>query len=607
MTKSLLMLSCLLQLWLLPPGIAAELTADQEKQLFSRAALYARQPHQMLTARKMFLELVTARPQNTLYFKMYADLLLQLGDFETAGSETRGFLDRLPQNEAHLADRIELLALLSEISYRSGDEVQSEVFQQEARHLARTNVRLLEPLLASLARLKQEDKLLAVITQERRQRNNPDLWIIQAGDSYLRQEKWLDAFQEYQRGFTGSGTAVSTLRQRIVALPLAGELLQSAVNWGESNTDSVPITRTLGQWLVRQRQFERAVPFYLQLDRLTGSEGESILHLGQLLVKEQAWRLALSLLQEHLHDHPHHPRSYERAIMIALCQRADGEAATAVATLSALLSETSDRNQLSSLQIQIGDIMVDDLQDPVAALSWYEQVDGPGNWLSTAYQKRVKTHLIMGALEAAQDLNLAALNRFRYDQQIRYQLLFQQASLYYYAADFERCRGLLDSLAANNFSQATYNDIIRQIRLLSDGGTDEVLIRLASAELAILQHRPQEASPVLLQLLHDSADGTVLLRVTELLTTAPLMRDYISTDRLEAALSDIATRLPELIQLDEILYRRDQLLAVALEQPAAALPGWEQFLVDYPRSPRVDEVRARVRRFEQRSNREEVE
>ncbi len=591
----LLLLLTLLQFHITPEGLANELTQAEEKKLFSRASQYARQPRQLEYACRLFEQLTTARPDKLLYIRMHTQLLLQLGDYEKAGRLARAYRDRLPQTDANLGSRIEVLALLSEISHRSGDGVQADFFQQRARQLTGENSHLLTPLLNSLARLKQEERLLTIITEERHQRHNNDLWILEAGDSYMRQQKWQAAFEEYQRGFGVQSVPESNLRARILRLPLTGPLLQEALKWGEKHSDSLPITRTTGEWLVRQQQYEEAVPFYLRLDHLNNDRGRALLRLSELLVKEESWQLALTLLLKHEELHLQHDRAMDRSILVASCQRETNQPQQAIETLSALLQITTDRNQLSRLVITIGDIQLYDIADPGSALVWYEKVDGPGTWLATAYQKRVKTHLILNQFDAARDLNIQAIDHFRFDRKIKRQLDFQQVTIRYFSMDFAGCRAMLDSLVEHDFSSSIYNDILKKIRLLSSAKDTTDLKHLAEAELLLLQGKQEAAARMLLQLLENSDSGELLLHATYLLTETGMVQSNSDSDYLADLLSDIALRLPDLAQLDEISYCRDLLLDRKPQNDVIATAGWEQFLLDYPRSPRIDEVRARVR------------
>ena len=284
--------------------------------------------------------------------------------------------------------------------------------------------------------------------------------------------------------------------------------------------------------------------------------------------------------------------------MIATCQRETNRPRPAIVTLTDLLHHTDDRNQLSRLQLMIGDIQLNDLSDPGGALEWYEQVDGPGTWLATAYQKRVKTHLILDQFDAARELNASALDHFRFDQRIKRQLDFQLASLLYFSLDFDRCQALLDSLAEHDFIGSTYNDILRKMRLLSSAQDKSDLQQLAEAELYLLQRKDDAASEILLQLLQNSDNGEILLHATTLLTESTNPQTRVSTAELTDLLSTVILRLPDLIQLDEISYQRDLLLDQKPHNSGEATAGWEQFLLDYPRSPRADRVRTRVRAME---------
>jgi hypothetical protein len=594
----LLLLLTFLQFHFTPVSLATELTQDQERKLFSRASLYARQPHQLEYACKLFEQLTAARPDNLLYIRLHTQVLLQLGSYEEAAGLARAFQDRLPQTDANLGQRIEILALLSQISHRSGDGVQAAFFQQRARQLVGENSQLLLPLLHSLAQMKQEEQLLTIILEERRQRRNDDLWILEAGDSYLRQQKWQAAFDEYKRGFSAEEILESRLRQRILTIPLVDGLLNVALKWGERNSESLQITRTTAEWLVRQRQYTEAVPFYLRLDHLNNDDGKALLKLSELLVKEESWGLALTLLQEHEDLHQQHERNMERSLMITTCQRETNQPQAAIASLTALLRQTTDRNHLSRLQITMGDIYLIDMSDPAGALEWYNQVDGPGTWLATAYQKRVKTHLILDQFKTARDLNKQALDHFRFDQRISRQLRFQQVSLLYYSTDFAHCRTLLDSLAEHDFGSSIYNDILSKILLLDKAQDSADLEQLAHAELYLLQGKSETAAGMLLQLLQTSDNGEILLQASTLMTETTSLSSEAGIDNLSDLLSTVAIRLPDLIQLDEISYQRDLLIEREQVNPGVLTTGWEQFLLNYPRSPRADEVRARVRAME---------
>jgi len=592
----LLFCFCLLQI---TAALAADksLTPTAEKQLFTRATRYAAQPHRLETAAKLFDQLVSARPDNLLYLRLYSGLLLQLGDYERAGSLCREFLTRLPPGEKHASDRVELFALMSEVSFYTGDEIQAEFFRQEALRQVDDRPLLLLPLIISLGRLKQEEQLLEIIGGERRRHGDDLLWHLQAGDSYQRQGDWLAAFQEYIRGYADSRARERTLRNRIIELPLTGELLTAAQDWGRANPDSEPIVRTLSQWFVHQGLLSEAVPYYLELDQIAGSTGKELMHLGGVLVKEKAWPLALTLLREHQQNHPHSRQAFERSLLLATCLQATGEFQAAVDLLQELLPATKDRNQRSNLRIVIGDILAQDLRDPRGALSWYEAVDGPGSWLASAYLRRATALLQLNEITAARELNHEALLHFGYDKRLRAQLQFQEAGLHYFAGDFERSSTLLDTLAADNFEQPHYNNLIRLSQLLKSGDPEE-LSRLAAAELAALQGAEADALAAWLELLAVSPEGEVLLRAVYSLSELSDLTGAIDADSLAQVIETAAARVPDAIQLDELLFMRDQLLADRFQRPATALPGWERFLVDYPRSPRADAVRAQIRRYE---------
>jgi hypothetical protein len=136
------------------------------------------------------------------------------------------------------------------------------------------------------------------------------------------------------------------------------------------------------------------------------------------------------------------------------------------------------------------------------------------------------------------------------------------------------------------------------MRLLSSAQDKSDLQQLAEAELYLLQRQDNAASEILLQLLQNSDNGEILLHATTLLTESTNPQTRVSTAELTDLLSTVILRLPDLIQLDEISYQRDLLLDQKPHNSGEATAGWEQFLLDYPRSPRADRVRTRVRAME---------
>ncbi|MCK4966953.1 tetratricopeptide repeat protein, partial [bacterium] len=172
--------------------------------------------------------------------------------------------------------------------------------------------------------------------------------------------------------------------------------------------------------------------------------------------------------------------------------------------------------------------------------------------------------------------------------------LFKKARVYYYRGNFDEAKDIAQGIIMKQSPKVVIDNDILDFIMFIEGNTEENLEALslyAKAELLARQRKYSEAVQTLKEL-----SGTDY-KITDdaLFMTGKLtgdMGDYAEAVRV---FREIIDRFPDGPKADESQLRIGELYEQCIGDFASAEKEYEQFLINYPQSIFVDEVRKRMR------------
>jgi outer membrane protein assembly factor BamD (BamD/ComL family) len=261
------------------------------------------------------------------------------------------------------------------------------------------------------------------------------------------------------------------------------------------------------------------------------------------------------------------------------------------------LQKHSKSRAIDEVKFRIANIQLEHEKQPDQAIVLYKEL-----WGKLSIPWRPNVGLKIGDCYAWMDDYAAAIKAWREVVRLSSQkqlsedgaqAFFRMARANFWRDSISAAQDILDSIMDGNPTSPTFNDAVLYSALLDDGGVYKAVRAFATGDLGMFKNDFLPAA-------ENFATAADLLKSSKVAQwcryqQALALRAAGKPSEAVAVLDTFITSYPTSVDLDRSVYMRAVIQLEDLNEDAAALEALQKFLIDYPRSPYLEQARRKAR------------
>ncbi|MDZ7260719.1 MAG: tetratricopeptide repeat protein [candidate division KSB1 bacterium] len=566
-------------------------------------------------ALEIYRSLFNRNPQNATIYEGLKRNLLRLKLYDEAISIT----------ESRLKDRYDfrLQIDLAEIYYKSGRTEEAlrlwnEVIQNQPR-----DINVYREVANRLLNNGLFDEAVKVYQKGREKVNNPDVFTLELANLYTIRMDYRNAVLEYLKYLKQNPDQLAFVEARIASFTDDPEVADQVARiiWEnvQPGKQGLPLRKLLAGLFLRTGDYNSALEEYKIIDDLLTvkikkeTEGQELFTFAQNALREKAYFHAEQAFSLIISKYPNSPYITQARYGLARCYQLQGLHYQALQAYSDLLNSSPRTPQAQDALFQIGEIKLNQLLDPEGARiaftsllekypasdKQYEAMFGIGDCLVAQGQlAEARAWYQRPLTEVPQDMR-----RRISSQEVAPKALYELARLDFVEEKFDSALEKLSQIYKGSpetgltLNQALVNDALELTLLIEENRTNDKTLNLyAQAILLERQHRYEQALDKLKALSEKNSQAPIvdeaLLKMGQLQYQLKHFQTAIATYR------KLISEYPKSLYVDLAQKRIAEVYEQGLGDLKQAQQEYELFLVNYPQSLLVEEVRKKVRMLE---------
>lgn len=555
-------------------------------------------------AREILESLHTSAPGNVVYTVRLKGLYLRMQAFEPL---LRILDDEHQQNTRNPGPMIEK----AQAYHRMGK-------RDEAIHLWKSVIQSnpkQRNVIQQVASVMSAERLyleaIDVYLEGRKMLNEPNLWTIQLAGLYTAVQAYGETTREYLRELKQRPGQAMYVESQILKMPKADkpgrqilDVLKEALRQDGNNADLLKI---LSRAHLRWGNIKDGYACALLQDDLASKKlaGVALLEFAARLNEPEMLPYAEKAYLELLNRYPDYPARDQIWFFLGKNYEVRGESDKALAILDSVVLHMPGSPKAPQALMLYGQIMRDQKANYPAANRAFKQL--LKDYANSSYGRRA--HLELGMLQVMADsLDQAERSFTKNLQDIQpYTPIWIEASLRlaeaaYYRGDFDTALTVLKAMSQPGikpelFQHPAMNDGLRLRQLIQTHAmrNPQVLRMLSESQLRVLQKRADQALRILDGLIAQYTDESIT--AYGLLERASLLKKGKMEKSGLADLDTLLSRFPESLIADQALYESG-LMCEQMGENTSALQRYERFLIEYPASVYIEDVRKHIRKLD---------
>lgn len=599
-------------LLLVTPAAPAQ-ESDQMMKL--RLAQNFEQAGEWERAVALYEELYRFEPANYVYLDGLQRSYTQMKEYDKAIEVIRSHL-RIQPND------VNLMTTLGGLYYDSGRESSADSVWKAVIAVNPRTMHLYRLVAGQMMEHRLYDQCIRTYTAGRSISNNETLFADELGNLYTALQQYASAAQEYVRLVRASPDQLLLAQSRLSVFTSKPEALMAAAKVigaeVKETPENIALHRLYSWILLEDRQYDRALEQYREIDTRTRASGRELFSFAQRLSQERAYRTAAEAFKEVADQSknssllPQARFGYARAVeelseqsdtATARIDSADGGPIPeslptyrrAIQLYESIVAESPGSDLAMQSLFRIGSIRYEKLFDLDAALDALNHIQN----IARASQVFYGAQMTIGLIHEARNDLPAARRAFENlgsgpSNEYRDQAAFRLAEIDYYEGRFDSSLAKLKRFTKNLATDLTNDALELQYFILENNSTaPEALAEFAGADLLIRQRKYTES-------LNRFQD------IIRRFPAAPLVDDaymemgdvFLRAKRPNEALAMfrfVADSMQSSILQDRAEYLIGEVYWKFLKNTAAAIEAYEKLLAEHPRSLYADEARKRIR------------
>ncbi|NOZ60080.1 MAG: tetratricopeptide repeat protein [Calditrichaeota bacterium] len=548
---------------------------------------------------------------NINYYRGVLNNLIRLGRFAEAESTVKQML-QFTKSDLVQAD-------LGDVYFKMGRE--DEAFAVWDQILAARPKSQSSYQIVALAMQKnsQFDRAIQVYRLGQKRLKNKRLFLIDMANVYRSQMDYLNAARQYLSYLEAFPKQYSFVESNIISLAsnpdYAEDIVKILQERVKKNPKNVQLRHLLAASYFRTANYQAALSEYTAIDEyiLTRKKseknrlGRELYQFAQNALNDGAFEYALQGFRLVAQRYPKSSYAASAELGIGQCLRRLKQFPEAIAHYERVAVERKNREIEKTCYFRIGEIQLEDLNDPVGAEKSFRRVLNlkPANSLDIQARFRIgDCYIQRDELKPALKWFGQILKRSDLRKTNRMRAKFNQARVNFWLGEFDAAQKIFQEIidapifVPQKNEGLFVNDAIEYVMLIQENSQQkEVLKNFARAELKTEQREFSRAIDILKKMLTSKNGAQMKDRIL-----VKLGEIHFQNKKYASALSDferVIEEVPQSLLADLAQKRIGDIYAQGFQDKTNAMKAYEHVLVNYPDSIYLEEVREKIRRIEE--------
>ncbi|MCP4727122.1 MAG: tetratricopeptide repeat protein [bacterium] len=564
---------------------------------------------------EMYRQLYKEQPQNNAMYVQYSQLLDRMRLFD----ELLSIIDTRIQTRKN---NINLLGEKARILYRSGKENDARAVWEEVIQLSPD-----DPATYSLVSQFQQvvrltDDAIETLLRGREQLNNLTAFSYALGNLYMQRRNYRMAATEYLISVEKDERFYAAAERMINTFPPDSDIVADVTTKLETfignNPDNVRIKRLLSGFFIKNKEYEKAFLSYNDLDKLTNSPGNNILGYSDQLSRMGIHQYAILGYSNFLEKYPDSQYSARAEFGLARSYEESGFESSAsedlpdsvhtyyrtraADTYGQIITGHAGTPWVLESYYRLGEISFNHLFDLDGAINSYQNVRVISPNSNIAWDAALKIgdcYRAKGDLEGSDNfyklLEKAAVKLQDLKYEARLRLIHNEFYKNKFGNAVQKANELYNEIPKNNDLS---NDLLDLIMFFEDNSwrDHEVLKEYAAADLFVIMRKNTEAENTLEDLFNSLEDHD--LKDDILFKLASIKRELLKFDESIGTFEKLISDYPGSIYIERAHFEKGKVYESDLKNTERAKEIYEAFLIAYPESIYLNEVRKRLRKLQ---------
>lgn len=552
---------------------------------------------QLQAARAVYENLYLRYPGNASVFERYKSILFELQDFATARMIIRDQIHQNPNNvqillseaelQLHLFQSDSALARIHQIIEMKPDDA--------SRYLLSGN------LLTSARRFEDA---IQIYNLGRKRLEQDGLFSLQTANVYKLNAEYEKATEALLVYYKTNPKQFRYVEREILRFPMTSSVLPKILSTLEKRLkdyeDPLPLQKLMATLYMKAEDYQKALQLTLQIERQTPDkeQGRQLHVLANQAFQEEALSAAAEAFLKLIQRYPHYQGIDEAWLDLGKVYQVRGDYQKAEDAYSKAMIHQSRRNVYQKAILAKGLLQRDCLNQPDNAAAtfsllqkeFYRTREGQSAVLYLG-----ETRILQGRLNEAQDVFQNVLNHIPDKMDLQLKGLIHLAKVYYFQGLFTKSLNLLqqmNKLREKNQDPGFNDGLSDQFFIHRFYQSDSLSLRgYARAELAVAMRNPKLAL-IRLDSLLSRVSGSMYPYVLSLKSDVAFESGDLKTSL--SASQALADRSSQSLLKEKASWRTIQIYQKQ-HRKKLCIEACEKFLVLYPQSLYIDEVRQIVR------------
>ncbi len=465
------------------------------------------------------------------------------------------------------------------------------------------------------------EEAISLLQDGRKKLNNDNLFHYDLARLYGWHRKYKASADEYLKIVQNDPKSFQIVEREFMNFPddsaAMRQVIEAFEDISQMDPDNTQLVQLKANYFLRHRKYDEAFAHYVKLDKLYNAEGKQVLEFAQQAFRNGDYEASAEAYRYIIEHYPGRAHVSDAEFGLAYSFERQGalpepgpggprneKLSMAVERYKQIISANPATEWAQNAHFRIGEIQFEQLYDLDEAIRGFAsavQVN-PGSITGMTALKRLgDCYVVRGDVDEAYNTyeRVATICRDSAPD-LAWQAQFEQAELHYYRGMFGKCEAIIDTLlSAVSPTNRLYNDILTRSGFLTEHleGDSAALALYARGELYARQRNKAQAVAIYEDILKRYPESS--LSDDCHYQSALLLVEIGSTNPAIAHLEQILKDHRESFYADRAQKKLGEVYALVLKDRKKAMQTFEDFLVVFPTSVFVDDVRAEIRRLEQ--------
>jgi len=555
-------------------------------------------------AAQIYESLYNENPQNTFYFNLYIQCLIDLSQYESASKIIQNEIKKAPKESS-------LYVTYGNLLEKQGLPEKADIEYKKAINNLTANQSIISNLANTFTNLAKYELAIETYMKGEKLTNIEDLYVYSIADLFRRKGDTPNMIKYYLRAADKNNAAsnVQISLQRFLSdndYPELQKQLYAKIQESKNN----PIFIEMLEWsFLQNKEYSKALRQARALDRQLEENGARPYKVGDLAYKDMDYDAAISAFEYILEEHGKNSSYYldaksgllnsKRAKVTQRYDYTQDDLLALQQEYVSFLNDMGRNTQTAHIMREYAEFEALYINDLDKAIELLEQVKNFGG-LNSEVIARTKIELgnyyLMSGDRWEASLLYSQVDKDFKEGVVGEEARYRNARLSYYSGDFAWAQEQFKILKGATSKLISNDAIDMSVFILDNLGMDTTEMTLqmfADAELLIYQNKFDEAinklDSIAIIFPDHSLDDDVLY------VKAHIYKKLRKTDMMISMYETIIEKYPEEIRADNAMYELAEFYETQLNMPEKARELYKTIFIEYSSSTFASDARQRYR------------